>query len=175
MRIRCRNFVDASTLREMSSQLASQFDPLEVGSPFLLRGKLILQKISSLGILWDKKLPVSISERWEKWLLSLGSLYEFEIPCNCLRNVDIFIDNVLYQLHRFCDASNLAFASVIYLRRLAYGLSKVGFLVEKSRLVSTCQNGWVISLKELEAAKLCSEMMLKSLKALHHLKCSVYM
>ena len=63
----------------------------------------------------------------------------------------------------------------MYLRRLAYGLSEVGFLVGKSKLVSTCQNGWVIFCKELEAAKLCSEMMLLSLKALHHLKYSKYM
>ena len=84
------------------------------------------------------------------------------------------MDHVLYQLHGFSDASNLAFACVMYLHRLAYDLSEVGFLVEKSRLVSTCQNGWVISRKELAAAKLCSEMMLVSLKAVHHLKCSVY-
>ena len=42
------------------------------------------------------------------------------------------MDNVLYQLHGFCDASNLVFACVglIYLRRLAYGLSEVGLLLE---------------------------------------------
>ena len=136
---------------------------------------MLLQKTLSLGILWDEKLPVSISERWKKWLLSLDSLCEFEIPRNCFGNVDTPMDNVSYQLHRFSDASNLAFSCVIYLRRLTYGLSEVGFLVGKSRLVLTCQNGWVISSKELEAAKLCSEMMLVSLKAFYHLKRSVYM
>ena len=35
--------------------------------------------------------------------------------------------------------------------------------------------GWVISHKELKAAKLCSEMMLIALKVLHHLKCTVCM
>ena len=85
------------------------------------------------------------------------------------------MDNVSYQLHGFCDASNLAFVCVVYLGRQAYGLSEVGFLVGKARLVSTSQNGWIISRKELEAAKLCSEMILVSLKALYHLNCSVYM
>ena len=31
----------------------------------LVGGKLILKKTSSLGILWDEKLPVSISECWK--------------------------------------------------------------------------------------------------------------
>ena len=51
-----------------------------------------------------RKLPVSISERWEKWLLSLDSLCEFEIPLNCFGNVDTSGDNVSNQLHGFCDA-----------------------------------------------------------------------
>ena len=95
-RIRCRNFVDASTLREMSSQLTSQFNPLGVGSLFFLKGKLILHKTSSLGIMWDEKLAVSISKRWKKWLSSLDSLCESEILRNCFGNVNICMDNVSY-------------------------------------------------------------------------------
>ena len=68
---------------------------------------------------------MSISERWKKWLCSLESLCKFEIPHNCFGNVDIPMDNVSDRLHRFCDASNLAFACVIYLLRLAY--PKLGF------------------------------------------------
>ena len=60
LRIHCRNFVDASTQREMSSQSVRSF---ESRFSVLVGGKLILQKTSSLGILWDEKLPVSISER----------------------------------------------------------------------------------------------------------------
>ena len=55
LRISCRNFVDASTWCKMLSQLTSQFDPLEVGSPSSLGVKLILQKISSLGRLVGQK------------------------------------------------------------------------------------------------------------------------
>ena len=44
LRTYSREFAEASTRREMSSQLASLFDPLRMASPFLLGGKLILQK-----------------------------------------------------------------------------------------------------------------------------------
>ena len=61
------------------------------------------------------------------------------------------------------------------MRRLANGLPEIGSLSGKSRLLSTFQSSWVISRKELEVAKLCGEMMFVALKAMHHLKCDVYM
>ena len=51
---------------------------------------------------------------------------------------------------------------------------KLNFLVGKCRLDSTCQSCWVIFGKELEAAKLCIEIIFVALKNLRHLKCSVY-
>ena len=62
------------------------------------------------------------------------------------------MNNVLYQLHGLCDASNLAFACAIYFCNLVNGFPESGFSVGKSRLVLTCQSGWVISRKEPEAA-----------------------
>ena len=57
LRVYSREFAETSTRREMSSQLASQFDPLGMASPFLLGGKLILQRVSSSGFEWDDNLP----------------------------------------------------------------------------------------------------------------------
>ena len=44
LRVYSREFTEASTRREMSSQLASQFDPLGMVSPFLFGGKLIFSE-----------------------------------------------------------------------------------------------------------------------------------
>ena len=49
-RINCKSFKSAVTRREMSSHRASQFDPLGMASPFLLRGKLLLQQIATSGV-----------------------------------------------------------------------------------------------------------------------------
>ena len=48
----CKEFVNATTKRETSSQLASQFDPLGMAAPHLLGGKLILilQRVAALGV-----------------------------------------------------------------------------------------------------------------------------
>ena len=62
LRIRCdKNFCQAATRREAASQL---FDPLSMVSPYLLKSKLILQKIAALGINWDEFLPNDIQSEW---------------------------------------------------------------------------------------------------------------
>ena len=70
------------------------------------------------------------------------------------------MSNAVYQLHDFCDASDSAFSCVVYLRGFYAGKSIVNFVIGKSKLVLTPQKGWVISRKELEAAKLLSEALL---------------
>ena len=55
-----RKFDKVSTRREMLSVLASQFDPLGFLAPCLLKGKLILQKVTTLGHDWDDTLPDDI-------------------------------------------------------------------------------------------------------------------
>ena len=76
-----------------------------------------------------------------------------------------------YQLHGFCDASDSAFSCVIYLRGVNAGKAQVSFVIGKSKLVLTHQKEWVISRKELKAAKMLSELMLQTSKALHDLNC----
>ena len=80
----------------------------------------------------------------------------------------------MYQLHGFCDASNSAMSCVIYLRRIVNGAFQMSFLLGKSRLALSNQSNWVISQKELEAAQICSELMLLASKAVHRYRCSIH-
>ena len=79
-----------------------------------------------------------------------------------------------YQLHGFCDASNVAIAAVVYLRRVIGNRPSVAFIIGKSKLVLTHQENWVISRKELEAAKLCAELVMEVSKILKCLSCSFH-
>jgi len=175
LRINFRVFREATSRRQMASQLASQFDPLGMASPFLLGGKLILQKVSASNADWDDALPMEVRERWAKWLSSLHMLNEFSIPRNCFEECESKNDVAVYQLHAFCDASDSAFSGVVYLRKIVAGGAQVAFVLGRSRLVLTHQANWVISRKELEAAKLCSGLVHQACVALSHLKCSVHL
>ena len=162
-----KKLTDVTTHRQIASQLASNFHPLGIASPCLLGGKLILQKAAMAKLDWDDELPGDIVNEWNSWVASLGPCQVF--LCYCFVNTKIpdENDNVIYQLHGFCDASNTGFSCVIYLRCIVNGRSDVSFIFGKSRVVLSHQQNWVISRKELEAAKLCSDLML--LAALQHL------
>ena len=168
-----KEFVDITTRRQMASQLASNFDPLGVVSPCLLGGKLILQRVATAKYDWDDKLPDNIISDWNAWIVSLKTLSSVSIDRYCFVNHDVPSkdDNENYQLHGFCDASNKAFSGVVYLRRIVNGHVSLSFILGKSRVVLQHQSNWVISRKELEAAKLCSELMLVARKALRNLSC----
>ena len=44
---------EVTTRRSMCSKLASLFDPHGLAAPYLLKGKLLLQKVTTLGFGWD--------------------------------------------------------------------------------------------------------------------------
>ena len=153
----------------MSSQLASQFDPLGMASPFLLGGKLLLQQVAVSGVDWDDVLPLKVQDDWKKWLGNFNLLREITIPHNCLAdNLRVFLKENNFQLYAFCDASNC----VVYLKCVDYNKTVVKFLMGKSRVVLTSQSGWVISRRELEAARMSSKLMLQAEKALKRFNCN---
>ena len=98
---------------EMSSQLASQFDPLGMAAPHLLGGKLILQRVAALGVDWYEILRVDIQDCWKKWVGTMNLFQEFSIPRNCLpENVTLDNKDVKFQLRWF-------FVTLVILRFVA--------------------------------------------------------
>ena len=170
-----KEFSGATTRREMSSQLASQFDPLGMASPHLLKGKLILQKVARSGVDWDEVLSVDVQDSWKKWLSAKSWFQNYDIPRNCFPDkMNFETESAKFQLHGFCDASNSAFCCVVYLRCIFDDRVEVKFILGKSRLVLTHQNNWVISRKELQSAKMCAEVMLLAQKSFSHIDCSIH-
>ena len=60
--VNCKELVNASTKRKMSSQLTSQFDQLGMAAPHLLGGKPVLLRVAALGVDWDEILRVDIKD-----------------------------------------------------------------------------------------------------------------
>ena len=109
------------------------------------------------------------------WIAEFNALSSVSLDRYCFPEGEIpsADDNVKYQLHGFSDASNNALSCVVYLRRIVNGKAAVSFVFGKSRVVLCHQSNWIISRKELEAAKMCSELMLHALAAFKDLSCEV--
>ena len=164
--------------REMLRFLAGHFDPLGFVAPYLLGGKLILHRAACAGIGWDDELPKDMMIDWSAWLCLVRPISEVSIPRYCFWEAETETgddESVSYQLHGFSDASNDALACVVYLRRLIGRRSNVAFVHGKSKLVLLSQTNWTISRKELEAARLCSELVFAVSKSLQHLSCSFHL
>ncbi|XP_071037206.1 uncharacterized protein [Parasteatoda tepidariorum] len=62
------------------------------------------------GIDWDELLPPSIASRWSKWIIDLPHLSNIRIP----RWIGISSADV--NIHVFCDVSERAYGTVLYVR-----------------------------------------------------------
>ena len=53
--------------RDMLSMLSSFSNPLGLVSPFILKGRSILQELCQEGLHWDKEVSEEYVKKWEAW------------------------------------------------------------------------------------------------------------
>ena len=100
------------TKRQLLSETAKLFDPVGWLSPIVIRFKVLLQKLWVQGIEWDQLVSKEIQNEWEQIKDDLPNLAELKLQ-RCI-SPQGKIANV--QLHLFTDASEMAYAVVIYAR-----------------------------------------------------------
>ena len=102
------------TRRGILSTVSSIYDPLGFATPFLLRGKRILQRLCKESIGWDDPIPDKLREQWEMWRNELPLLEMMEVPrCFKLKEMD---NLKKVELHHFSDASTEGYGQCSYLR-----------------------------------------------------------
>ena len=97
------------SLLKFSSKL---FDPLGFVSPFVIRLKMLFQSLCSSKLEWDGQLEGEALKQWNRLPNDIKSLSKIRVQ-RCLFNKDYQV--VSKQLHGFCDASEKAFAAVVYI------------------------------------------------------------
>ena len=101
------------TKRAPVSDIAKLFDVLGWFAPTIIKMKILLQKVWESRIEWDDQVPEVIQEIWSHWRFKLSVLSHHHIP-RCYFPLDFNATSV--QLHGFSDASEDAYAGVIYIR-----------------------------------------------------------
>ena len=102
------------TKRIALSLISMIFDPLGFFTPFLIRAKIVFQSFWAYQLEWDSPLPAEESVKIMLWLSEVEGLKDFSIPRQFFPGVK-WTDVVKLELHVFCDASPLAYDTVIYM------------------------------------------------------------
>ena len=101
------------TKHTLVSDIAKTFDILGWFSPSVMKIKILLQRVWELKVGRDDPLPPEIVGTWLQWRTELALLSDKHIP-RCYFPKQARFESV--QLHGFSDASEEAYAGVVYLR-----------------------------------------------------------
>lgn len=146
-----------ATKRKIIADVSRLFDPLGWIAPCLITAKIFIQRLWIAGVGWDEEPPTDILQDWLTYRNQLSQLIHFRIP----RWVFTNSKDAEVELHGFSDASNMAYAAVVYIRvRNTSGKIDVAMIGAKTRVAPVKQ----ISIPRLElcgaglAAKLLVEI-----------------
>ena len=99
------------TKRSILSNIAKIFDPLGLLAPVIVVAKILMQQLWKMEIAWDEPVPCTLRSSWIDYTVNLQMVNELRIP---RRICDLVKPAYLY-LHGYCDASEVAYGSVVYL------------------------------------------------------------
>ena len=107
--------MESNTKRSVLSKIAQVYDPMGLISPFLLRGKMILQRVTASDLGWDQLLDPEDLKDWNDWLSDLDNLSSLDIK-RCVKPTE---DVNTIELHHFSDASSQGYGACSYIRYTA--------------------------------------------------------
>ena len=128
--IACLTKESDPTKRNAISLVTRFYDPLGVILPITVRFKQLFQKLCQKQLDWDEPLKEELLAEWE----SLTSDLEHFIPLRTPRCYPRTMDCQSYTLRGFCDASQTAYAAVVYLQVREEDVVYSQFLCSKTRI-----------------------------------------
>jgi hypothetical protein len=88
----------------MLSVIAQLWDPLGLISPIIIKAKLILQKMWSLRLSWDERVPDELHQKWTQFISDLMNVNNIKVN----RKMLTLFPAVKLEIHGFCDSSQSA-------------------------------------------------------------------
>lgn len=117
------------TKRIIMSAAHKIFDPIGIVSPVTICPKLLMKELWQSKIEWDEDVPEHIKLKFLKWFEELKYLKNVKVPRW------LFVDNFTHvSIHTFMDASELSYATVIFVRVENNHEVKVQLVQSKTRI-----------------------------------------
>ncbi|XP_011702560.1 PREDICTED: uncharacterized protein LOC105458737 [Wasmannia auropunctata] len=146
--------VTTITERSTLSLMSRLYDPPGWLAPAVVKAKIAFQSTWLQGLDWDDPLDEASARQWVTYLTELPRLEEIRIP----RWLTSDHSGAKLQLHGFADASERAYAAVLYLRTEIDGQVKTHLIMAKTKVAPLKQ----VTLPRLE---LCAATLLARLAA----------
>lgn len=156
------------TKRRIVSETARIFDPLGWLAPCIVKAKILVQQLWLLPIGWDDGVPDEIEQEWFNLRSQLTDCDKINIP----RWIRYSSKCQNTSLHGFADASEEAYAAVVYLCTELNGTIHVSLVTAKTKVAPLKKI--TIPHLELSAAQLLAKLMTKVRKALKIDNMSIY-
>ncbi|XP_037297647.1 LOW QUALITY PROTEIN: uncharacterized protein LOC115453172 [Manduca sexta] len=122
---------EVPTKRQALKIVMSVFDPLGLLSPLTIKPKQLLQEVWRRGTPWDDRLDADIAASWSRWLTQLKAASNIAVP-RCYLS---YSTASRLELHVFTDASESAYAAVLYWRTVdSDGTTAVTLLTAKAKV-----------------------------------------
>ncbi|MCG8044651.1 MAG: A17 family peptidase, partial [Candidatus Thiodiazotropha endolucinida] len=119
------------TKRIILKQIASIFDPMGLICPLILPVKVLIQSLWSKNLDWDECLSDQDQQKWFTITADLEKILHCRVPRCISRQNEA---DVKYKLLCFSDASEKAYAAVVYLNETSNQKSTTNLVFAKSRL-----------------------------------------
>ena len=124
---------DNGSRRGCLGTISRMHDPLGIASPFLLKGKKILQKMTTKSSSWDDALDPKLAGEWAEWKKDVMLLKDMDIRRSYRKGG--MKDVVSTTLHCFSDASFVGYGVACYLRLVDIaGNVEVSLVMGKARV-----------------------------------------
>ena len=121
-----------STKRNIVSLVGKVYDPLEFLAPVVIRLKVFLQELCKVKLDWDQPLPSDLEKKWRLLVSDLREGWPISIPRCYWSSISGKVSSSM--LCGFCDASQKAYAAVVYLRSTTDSGVSVRLVASKTRV-----------------------------------------
>ncbi|XP_036340243.1 uncharacterized protein LOC118749545 [Rhagoletis pomonella] len=159
----------ALTKRTFLSDASTLFDPLGLLAPATIRSKMWFQEIWRHNVGWDDLIPDSLATKWLVHRSELKLLSNLKI----CRWLGLGTTRSLTELHIFADASERAYAAVMYARTVQIDGSATVALISSKTKVAPLKTTTLPRL-ELCAAHLAAKLARSVLHSLGDLRYPLY-
>ncbi|XP_076036951.1 uncharacterized protein LOC143022567 [Oratosquilla oratoria] len=121
------------TKRELLAVIGKIYDPLGMVAPVVLEGRVLLQELFRNGIGWDCTLSEIDQGLINVWMSRVNTLKLYSIDRCTKKGITSKVETI--ECHIFCDSSEIAYGSVVYLRyKHIDGTIQCSFMLGKAKV-----------------------------------------